>query len=91
MTKIAGKKRQAATKAAVKPNASLDAVTQEAARTYAQSDGRVIQRNLSVLQFELQTQEDHLQGLMASIVEVKARKARTEAKILGLTSVLARR
>ena len=75
----------------VKNNASLDAVTQEAARTYAQSDGRVIARNLSVLQFELQAQEDHLQGLRASVVEVMARKARTEAKIAGLASVLARR
>lgn len=83
--------RKRTTAKVVKGDASLEAVKQEAARTYAQSDGRVIQRNLGVLQCELQAQVDHLQGLAASIVEVKARKARTEARIAGLESILAKR
>jgi len=84
-------KRSTKKTAAVKGDVSLEAVKQEAMRTYAQSDGRVIQRNLGVLQCELQAQVDHLQGLAASTVEVKARKARTEARIAGLEAVLAKR
>ena len=72
-------------------NAALEAIAQGAESHYNQSDGRVIARNLGVLQFALQAQEDHLQGLYASAAEVKARMARTKAKIAGLTNVLAKR
>lgn len=72
-------------------NAALETIAQEAESHYNQSDGRVITRNLGILQFELQAQEDHLQGLYASAAEVKQRMARTKARIAGLTIVLAKR
>ena len=74
-----------------KPNAALEAVKLESDRAFAQSDGRVIARQLALLLHEQQACEEHLAGLQASIVDVRARKKTVEARVAGLLQVQARR
>lgn len=74
-----------------KAPSALDVITQDSARVFAQSDGRVITRARDVLMYEHAALEEHLAGLRASTAEVQSKKARVEAKIAGLTAVLAKR
>lgn len=83
--------RKASNRAEVKAPTAIEAVAQETERTYMQADGRVVNRAAGLLTHEVQACEEHVAGLKASIVEVQAKKAKAEAKLLGLQRVLRRR
>lgn len=70
---------------------ALETIALESEAAYVQSDGRVINRQMGLLTHEVAACEEHLEGLKASAIEVRARKARAEAKLLGLTRVVNRR
>ncbi len=89
--KKAKSKARAPRKVKVKKPTALEQFTQTAEQAYNQRDGRVVTRKLSVLQFELQANEEHLQGLVASMGEVRRNKARIQAEVDGLLRVMNKR
>lgn len=93
MAKKVKKATRRASKRTAKPKkpTALESIAMESEGAFLQSDGRVINRQLGLLMHEVAACEEHLEGLKASAIEVRARKARAEAKILGLTRVVNRR
>jgi len=85
------KKKKQKQKTAPRVNRALVAIREACERNYAQTDGRVIGRQLGLKIHEQAACEDHLAGLQASIAEVRSKKAKVEAEIAGLTAVLEKR